>query len=202
MNYLFHLFLSDPDQDIMLGNLMGDFVKGRLDLAEYPKQILFGLKQHRQVDSFANRSSAFQASRHRIAPEFGYFRSIMVDVFYDHLLACNWDSYHDRPLEQFAEQVYRHLEQNFELLPAELQQITPRMIRRNWLVSYRDLDIVETVLTRIDQRIKRPTPLASGLDQLKQHYPEMESDCDMFISQARSFLQEVNSCQPLQNDGK
>ncbi len=186
----------------MLGNLMGDFVKGRLDLTDYPEQILFGLQQHRQVDSFANRSSAFQASRQRIAPEFGYFRSIMVDVFYDHLLARNWDKYHDCPLEQFAEQVYRHLEKNFDLLPANLQQITSRMIQRNWLVSYREQDIIETVLIRIDQRIKRPTPLANGLKQLIDHYTEMESDCDKFISQARTFLRELNSCQPIQNDGK
>ncbi len=186
----------------MLGNLMGDFVKGRLDHADYPDQILLGLKQHRHVDSFANRSSAFQASRQRIDPEFGYFRSIMVDVFYDHLLARNWEKYYSLPLEQFAEQIYRHLENNFDLLPVELQRITPRMIQRNWLVSYRDLDVIETVLTRIDQRIKRPTPLAKGLNQLKQHYTDMESDCDKFISQARTFLREVNSCQPIKNDGK
>ena len=202
MNYLFHLYLSDPDPGAMVGNMMGDFVKGRLEEYDYPARIMFGLKQHRQVDSYADRSSAFQSSRQRIAPEFGYFRSIMVDVFYDHLLASNWDRHHNLSLEQFAAQAYRHLEKNFELLPAELQQITPRMIRRNWLVSYRDLDIIETVLTRIDQRIKRPTPLANGLNQLKQHYTELASDCDKFINQARNFLQEGNSCQPTQNSGK
>lgn len=200
MNYLFHLFLSDPDPEVMLGNLMGDFVKGRLELTDYPAQIMFGLKQHRQVDSFADRSSAFQSSRQRIDPKFGYFRSIMIDVFYDHLLACRWERYHDQPLEQFADQIYRLLEQRFDQLPASLQQIVPRMISRNWLVSYREIAVIEKVLIRIDQRIKRPTPLAAGLNQLKQHYTELEADCDLFLSQAQAFLFDKRRCQSTLND--
>jgi acyl carrier protein phosphodiesterase len=200
MNYLFHLFLSDPDPDVMLGNLMGDFVKGRLELADYPESILFGLKQHRQVDIFANRSSAFQASRQRIDPKFGYFRSIMVDVFYDHLLARSWDRHHSIPLEQFAQQVYRTLEKKFDVLPAAMQQIVPRMIRHNWLVSYQNIEIIETVLVRLDQRIKRPTPLAAGLSQLKQHYAEFETDCDLFLSQAQAFLFDKRRCQLAENN--
>jgi len=202
MNYLFHLFLSEPDQDIMLGNLMGDFVKGRLEFADYPERILSGLKQHRQVDSFANQSSAFQESRQRLAPEFGYFRAIMIDVFYDHLLAKNWQRYHDTSLETFAERIYHHLEVNFDLLPANLQKIVPRMIQHNWLVSYRRLDVIETVLAKLDQRIKRQTPLTKGLYQLKRHYTELESDCGLFISQAQSFIHDVRSCQPPLNVGE
>ena len=186
----------------MLGNLMGDFVKGRLEFADYPERILFGLKQHRQVDSFANKSSAFQESRQRLAPEFGYFRAIMIDVFYDHLLAKNWERYHDSPLETFAERIYRYLEVNFDLLPANLQKIVPRMIQHNWLVSYRRMDVIETVLARIDQRIKRPTPLTKGLHQLKLHYTDLESDCDLFINQAQTFIQDSSSCQPQLNNGE
>ncbi|MBE0500509.1 MAG: DUF479 domain-containing protein [Desulfuromonadales bacterium] len=188
MNYLFHLFLSSPEQDLLLGNLMGDFVRGRLEFADYPANVLLGLKQHRQIDSFATQSSAYLASRQRIDPQFGYFRSIMVDVFYDHLLARNWERHHPLSLEQFARQIYQILEKRFDLLPAELQKIVPRMIQHNWLVSYRDIAIVEPVLIRLDQRIKRPTPLAAGLEQLKRHYAALETDCDLFVSQAQAFL--------------
>lgn len=193
MNYLFHLFLSDPDDEVLLGNLMGDFVKGRLEQAHYPDGILRGLKQHRQLDTFANHSSAYRASRHRLATEFGYFRSIMVDVFYDHLLARCWDRYHDQPLEQFAEQVYTLLDKHFDILPPDLQQIAPRMIKHNWLVSYQHLHIIDRVLTRIDQRLKRPTPLPRGVRQLELHYEDLERDCDLFIDQARAFLRSEKS---------
>lgn len=202
MNYLFHLFLSDPDQNVMLGNLMGDFVKGRLDLADFPETILFGLRQHRQIDSFANQSSGYQASRHRIDPEFGYFRSIMVDVFYDHFLARHWERHHPLPLDQFAEQVYQTLENNFELLPPDLQQIVPRMIKHNWLVSYREIETIETVLLRLDQRIKRPSPLSRGGEQLKQHYDMFDADFDLFLIQAQDFLSNKRWCQTASNNRK
>ena len=186
----------------MLGNLMGDFVKGRLDLTDFPETILFGLRQHRQVDGFANQSSGYQASRHRIDTEFGYFRSILVDVFYDHFLARNWERHHPLPLEQFAEQVYQTLENRFELLPPDLQQIVPRMIKHNWLVSYREIKTIETVLIRLDQRIKRPTPLARGVEQLKQHYDMFDADCDQFLTQAQDFLSNKRCCQTTSNDRK
>jgi acyl carrier protein phosphodiesterase len=195
MNYLFHLFLSDPEPEVMLGNLMGDFVKGRLELTSYPELVVFGLKQHRQVDSFANRSSAYLASRQRIDPHFGYFRSIMIDVFYDHFLACNWDRHHSVALERFAEQIYRSLEKRFNSLPNELQRIVPLMIKHNWLVSYRDIETIQRVLSRLDQRIKRPTPLAQGISQLKQHYSNFETDCEQFIHQAQIFLADKRHCQ-------
>ena len=188
MNYLFHLFLSDPDDEVLLGNLMGDFVKGRLEQTDYPTGVLRGLKQHRQIDTFANYSSAYLASRHRIDPEFGYFRSIMVDVFYDHLLARSWERYHERPLEQFAAHIYRLLEKHCGQLPNELQQIAPRMIEHNWLASYQHLHIIDRVLTRIDQRITRHTPLPQGLRQLELHYNELEIDFDRFLNQAQAFL--------------
>lgn len=189
MNYLFHLYLSEAEPEVQLGNMMGDFVKGRLEQHNYPERIMYGIRQHRQLDSFAGRSAAFQSSRLRIAGEFGYFRSIMVDVFYDHLLAKGWERYHDQSLEQFAVSIYSLLERHFEQLPTGLQQVAPRMISRNWLVSYREPEIIGKVLTRLDQRMSRPTPLASGLEQLHRHYDALEKDCEQFIEEARKFLQ-------------
>lgn len=202
MNYLFHLFLSDPDPDAMLGNMMGDFVKGRLEKHDYPDRILFGLKQHRQVDSYANRDTACQRSRHRIDPMYGYFRPVMVDIFYDHLLARNWARHHEQSLEEFAATFYHHLKSRYDLLPTELKRIAPRMIQRNWLVSYRDIEIVETVLIRISQRIKRPNPLAKGFNQLQKNIAELEMDCDQFLVHAQEFLRQEKSCHSEQDDRK
>lgn len=52
MNYLAHLYLAPDDDESLLGNLMGDFVKGPLD-GRFSPGIAAGIRLHRHIDSFA-----------------------------------------------------------------------------------------------------------------------------------------------------
>jgi acyl carrier protein phosphodiesterase len=188
LNYLVHLYLSDPAPLCRLGNLAGDFVKGPLDARWHP-ELARGLQQHRQVDSFAQNSTDFRRSKRRIAAEFGHYRGILVDVYYDHLLARNWDRFADRPLEVFARQVYRSIEDHRHLLPADFRRVAPRMIEHDWLVSYRDPAAVGRALERLGQRLTRPAPLADGLGELLRNDAGLEADCETFIQAASRHLQ-------------
>jgi acyl carrier protein phosphodiesterase len=187
LNYLVHLFLAEPTPENLLGNLMGDFVKGRLDDA-FPPGIRRGIELHRRIDSLAQRSPACRRSRTLIDPAFGHLRGIMVDIFYDHFLARNWSRHHPRPLEAFAREVYTLLEENFSRLPAGLQQVAPRMITHDWLVSYREPAVIGRVLQRIGTRLSRPNPLAHGVGELHRHYAELEADCNAFLAEAQAFV--------------
>lgn len=188
MNFLVHQFLSDPTDDCRLGNLMGDYVKGRISDA-FPLELQRGLWQHRRIDAFAQTCLPCRQSRARIDPRFGHFRSILVDIFYDHLLASNWDHYHAQPLDAFAEEVYTLLRRNQHRLPSGLKELAPRMIRNNWLLSYRDPQTIGVVLERVSQRFTRPTPLAQALPELLRERQGLAADCAEFLSAARDCLQ-------------
>ena len=100
MNYLAHLYFSDPEPLAWAGSLMGDFVKGALD-TNLPSQLKNHIRLHRRIDSYTCDSVPFQDSRRRINSRFRLGRSVMVDVFYDHLLATTWKNHHSIPLEEF-----------------------------------------------------------------------------------------------------
>lgn len=187
MNYLVHLFLAEDSPSNLLGNLMGDFVKGRLD-DTFPIEIRRGIELHRRVDAFAHDNLRYRQSKNRLDAGYGYFRGVLIDVFYDHFLARNWHRYRSLPLEDFAARIYRLLEVHFEQLPPGLQQVAPRMIEYNWLVSYRDVDTIGRVLRQISTRLQRPNPLARGIDELHRHYAGLETDCDLFLSEALEFV--------------
>ena len=189
MNYLVHLYLSDPTPECRLGNLMGDFIKGRLENG-WDAEILRGIKQHRRVDAFAHQSSVFRRSKARIHDRFGHCKGILVDVFYDHFLARNWSHYSATSLEAFARDIYRLLEKNRDILPPGLQRVAPRMIAHNWLVSYREIQTINGVLERISERLSRPNPIALGIDELHRNYADLESDCGLFLAEAKEFLRE------------
>lgn len=187
MNYLVHLYLSDPTDDCRLGNFMADFVKGPLPQS-YPPELRRGLWQHRRIDAFAQDFPSCRRSRNRIAPRFGHYRGILVDVFYDHLLACHWADFHPQPLAEFAAEICVLLGRNLHRLPPDLQASAGRMVQANWLLGYRDPTTIARVLERLSQRIPRANPLAAGLPELLRERDALAKDCAEFLAAAREHL--------------
>ena len=112
----------------------------------------------------------------------------MIDVFYDHFLASNWVRHADGSLEEFAESIYRLLEEQAAILPEGLKKITPRMIKYNWLVSYREIWVMERALNRLSWRLSRKNPLAEGYGELLKNYDDLQDDCDHFLHEAKNYL--------------
>ena len=187
VNYLVHLYLSDPGDDCRLGNYMADFVKGPLP-AHYPDELRRGLWQHRRIDAFAQDSPACRRSRKRIAPHFGHYRGILVDVFYDHLLARDWTRFHHQPLEVFAAEIRTLLRCNLHRLPRNLQPATLRMVQADWLLGYRDPGTIGRVLERLSRRVPRVNPLAAGLPELLRERDALAADCAEFLTEAKAHL--------------
>jgi len=188
LNYLVHLYLAEPSDESLLGNLMGDFVKGPLD-ERFPPDIASGISLHRHIDSFAHTDPVFRGSKDRLDRSFGYFRPILVDIFYDHILARDWSHYSSMPLEAFAEGVYDALERHRDSLPQGLRDVAPRMIRHNWLVSYRNEETIQRVLNRISQRLSRSNPLPEGFGEWRQHREGLTSDFARFLPRAQHSAQ-------------
>jgi acyl carrier protein phosphodiesterase len=100
VNFLTHLFVSGGAPGLLVGNLMGDFIRGRLD-GRFPPDIEQGILLHREIDSFAGQNRNFLRSKRRLDSCFGLYRGVLVDLFYDHFLAAHWEDYADVPFSFF-----------------------------------------------------------------------------------------------------
>jgi len=189
MNFLAHVMLSSHDSEEMVGNLLGDFVRKGGEAA-FSETMQRGIELHRRIDGFTDRHPVFRRSRRRIRPDLRRFGGIAVDLFYDHFLAREFSSYHDIPLEAFAERFYRLLEQYEPQLPPRLQQIIPSMIERNWLVSYREVDAIERSLSRISLRLSRPNALGETAEALRLCYDDFAADFEEFFPELLAFTRE------------
>jgi acyl carrier protein phosphodiesterase len=185
MNYLFHLFLSGDDPEILTGNFMGDFVKGPLGEL-YPPRLRQGIDLHRRIDSFARDQVHFNRSRLRLDPKFGLYRGILVDLYYDHFLALSWEEWSREPLDDYLLRVRRTVEGKSSLLPERLREIVP-VIFENMLPSYRDPEGIARALERMSRRVKRANPLADGGAELGLHYEELREDFRGFLPEAQAF---------------
>ena len=180
MNYLAHLFLAEGTPESLIGNLLGDFVKGSA-VNLYDLEIRKGIDLHRKVDIYTDSHAIVRSSKSLISPQRRRFAGVLVDVFYDHFLAKNWLEYSEVPLPDFARGVYQVLQDSRDILPESLNQIVPTIIARDLLCSYREIGGIDTAINRMSARIKRANNLAGGVEDLTANYQQFESHFRAFF---------------------
>ncbi len=186
MNYLAHIYLSENDQLIALGNFMADEIKGKTyDI--YSEKIKTGILLHRQIDSFTDQDETARISKRRLHKRYGHYSGIIIDILYDHFLAKNWPMYSEIPLEKFANDFYNFLEERYEILPDRIQHLTPYMIKDNWLVNYAGFEGIERVLIGMNKRTKMKSHMHLAIHDLKENYSALENDFFIFFEKLRNF---------------
>ncbi|MEG4999560.1 acyl carrier protein phosphodiesterase [Microcoleus sp. B4-D4] len=186
MNYLAHLFLSDGTPASLIGNLLGDFVKGSA-VNLYSEEIRNGIDLHRKVDRYTDSHAVVRSSTSLVCAQRRRFAGVLIDVFYDHFLAKNWLKYSEVPLCDFARLAYKVLQDNRDILPESLQRIMPQIIARDLLGSYQEISGIDIALHRMSARIKRTNNLAGGVEDLTVNYQQLESDFTAFFPDLISY---------------
>src|SRR5687767_11792848 len=136
MNYLAHAYLSFQHPEILVGNMISDFVKGKKKF-DFPESIQKGIALHRAIDRFTDEHEASKKAKGVFRDTYRLYSAVFVDVVYDHFLACDENEFPGESLLHFSSQVYRVLEKNFLILPEKFQQVFPYMQAHNWLYHYR-----------------------------------------------------------------
>ena len=143
MNYLAHAYLSFNQPDILAGNMINDYVKGKKKF-DYPLGMQKGMLLHRAIDHFTDHHPATQKAKQFFKTDYRLYAGAFVDVLYDHFLANDIAEFaSDIELNLFCQSTYASLENNFGLLPQKFQQILPYMLSQNWLYNYRYKEGIE-----------------------------------------------------------
>ena len=190
MNYLAHLYLSGNNPEIMLGNLIGDYVKGNLDNSVYTGDILLGLKLHRAIDTFTDQNPITQNSRKYLQSIPRRFSKILIDIFYDHFLSLNWNKYHQQPLADFSKQAYQLLKDYEHLLPLSFSWVNHYMPADDWLNSYGQIAGIADAIERANYRLRKGLNITDCLNDLKNNYQQLKDDFEEFLPVIKSFTDE------------
>lgn len=193
MNFLAHFFLSSESPSLMIGNFLGDFVKGK-NYQQFPAPIATGIRLHRAIDAYTDLHPDFLKSKHRLVPQYGHYAGIVVDIFYDHLLAVHWKEYAKQSLESFAAYVYQNLQEHQDLFPAKAADVLPFMVNHNWLLSYARIEGIERALEGMARRSRFVSGMEHATENLKQNYATFNREFHSFFPQiirhVSSFLSE------------
>lgn len=188
MNFLLHMLLSGDDDQLLVGNFMGDFVKGLLQ-DRFPPRIRQGVQLHRLIDSFAERHPFFQRSRQRLDPGYGLYRGVLVDLFYDYFLVNDWNTWCSEPFAAYLARTWTVVELYHGSLPERLQPLVPTIFAE-LLPSYGTIEGIDSALGRLARRIRRPNPLPAGAAELRLHHEALKDDFCAFMPELSSFVAE------------
>ncbi len=196
MNWLAHVFLSPPQIEFRLGNLLADLVKGK-ERAGMPERFQEGIKQHQAIDRFTDTHLIVSRSRSRIIGDFPHATGILMDIFYDHFLAIDWKRYAKGSLESFTQMFYSQMQSHSILLPEHARHAIEYILREDQLGAYQRLDGIEMALRRLsirlEQRIGKNLRLERGMDELVANYDDLRGDFAEFFPQLQSHIRDFES---------
>lgn len=191
MNWLAHVFLSESDVEFRLGNLLADIVRGE-ELRQMSASFQRGARKHKQIDAFTDSHPLVKRSRARVSSEFRRFSGVLVDVFYDHLLATQWHVYSPIVLDAFTARFYADIESRHIPLPSSARVTLDRIIRHDLLGSYRRIEGVERSLRRVSaylsSRWGREFALEQGVADLIDQRAGFDADFAEFFPQLQAAV--------------
>jgi acyl carrier protein phosphodiesterase len=189
LNYLAHIYLSGTDQDLIFGNFIADGVKGR-QISRYPETVVQGILLHRRIDWFTDTHPVVRQSLIRLRQRYRKYAGVILDVYFDHFLAANFDVYSEKPLYAFTTEAYRIIMQRKDLLPERVKLFLPHMIAHNWLLHYAHLEGVHRSLTGLSRRTTFLSGMETAAAELEAHYDLYREEFEIFFPELISYVAE------------
>ncbi|NKI32409.1 ACP phosphodiesterase [Croceivirga thetidis] len=189
MNFLAHIYLSFDEPEITLGNFFADHIRGN-KYQHLPERIQKGILLHREIDTYTDAHPIAKMSSKRLHKNYSHYSRVIVDIYYDHFLAKNWDDYCPIPLKKYVEDFYDLLEENYNILPIGTKRMMPYMIADNWLYNYSNLEGISRVLNGMNRRTNNKSKMNFAILDLEEHYEAFENEFIEFFKDLSTFSRE------------
>jgi acyl carrier protein phosphodiesterase len=189
MNFLAHAYLSFGNEAIVTGNIISDFVKGKAQY-EYPPEIQQGIRLHRAIDAFTDAHAATKEAMDFFKAPYRLYSGAIVDILYDHFLACDETIFPDEQLLSFSQEVYAMLEARAAYLPPLFAHVFGYMKSENWLWNYRTEAGIHRSLKGLARRAAYLTEGETAFALFQQHYTDLEACYRNFMTDVKTFTKQ------------
>jgi acyl carrier protein phosphodiesterase len=172
MNFLAHLLLSGNSDGVVMGNFVGDFIKGRLSdekTTNWNPDYVVGLKLHRFIDSFTDAHAVVREAKKMAARDYGKLSGIIVDIYFDYFLAKYFADFCTESLWEYSHRMYSVIERNDYLVPETMIPMARAMIRQDWLNSYDTFEGIALTFHRMSRRTGFMEPIYTAADELRNN---------------------------------
>lgn len=196
MNFLGHLFLSGDNNELMLTNLYGDYIKGS-KWHKYPAPIVVGAKFHREIDFFIDNHEAVKELRLNLYRSLPKVAGIAIDLYFDFFLVRNWERFSDTNLDDFLNRFFKSTQQQIVRLKNDFDFnfdkhfliLISRIHQEKWIQQYGSFEGLNFAASGLSRRISFENNLHEAVPVLKQNFDAIEKVFFIFMNDAiKQFL--------------
>jgi acyl carrier protein phosphodiesterase len=146
---------------------------------------------HRKIDSYTDSHPIVKESCKLLKESYGRYAGIITDMFYDHFLACNWDTYHDTvPLSKFVSKTHKILMLNYFRLPNEVKSMLPFLIKSRRLENYANMAGIARALNIMARHTSLPGNTNDAIKCLCDNYQTFNEHFCTFYPDITSMVDE------------
>jgi acyl carrier protein phosphodiesterase len=186
MNYLAHAYLSFTDPDILAGNMISDFIKGKKKF-DYPERIQMGITLHRKIDEYTDTHPATRHAKQFLKIPAGLYAGSFVDIIYDHFLANDPYEFEEGTLAVFTQKTYLQLESYEKWFPEKFQKFFYYMRTQNWLLHYGSTQGIHNSFLGLCRRAKYMEDAEPVYEAFIKHYEELKMAYEFFFPHVKTF---------------
>ncbi|HEV3324208.1 MAG TPA: ACP phosphodiesterase [Puia sp.] len=187
MNYLAHAYLSFGIPEIVVGNLISDFVKGKQKL-DYPIGIRAGISLHRAIDGFTDTHPVTRRAKSYFRAAYGLYSGPLTDVVYDYFLANDPNAFPDNaPLAAFTRKTYTQLAGWQAVFPDRFARLFPYMRDQDWLYHYRFKEGIFRSFAGLSRRASYMPGPEQACDLFEAHLDDLEACYKEFFPELKDF---------------
>lgn len=190
MNFLAHIYLSGENKQIQLGNFLADMVKPK-DRELYSKDFQKGIELHLAIDEFTDHHEMVRESKKLIWDKYRHYSAVLVDIFYDHFLALQWNAHSEIPMRTFVDDFYRLMHDEYPNLPEGGQRLLPFMEAQDWLYNYQYPSGIHRVLQGMSRRASFKSKMEGGVEDLKLHFEDFQSHFNIFFPELKNHVASI-----------
>ena len=186
MNTLAHLHLSGDDPELILGNFIGDSVRGD-EFSQLHERVQEGVLLHRKIDRFTDKHPVFRQICALMREDFGPYCSVVADVFLDHFLAREWERFDARPLEDYLRWVHQILAGRIDTCPERSRRYFEYLSATDTLLHYRSTEGISQTLSQMAKRARFDSGMEKAGAVLLQQYVKLEESFELFFPDVANF---------------
>ena len=217
MNHLAHFVLSGGDADLAIGNFVADFITNR-QLPDFSAGVQRGIWLHREIDAFTDAHPVVKQSTKRLHPFHHKYSPVIVDVYYDYLLAKNCDKFFELKIKNealnnafnsenavfgankffqkdpsvslpiFVKNVYNLLNLRILELPKHLQSFLPRMISEDFLMQPTTFEGLQKSFERIEKHAAFPGNFGNAAEHLEEFLEAFDAEFCQFFPDLQNHV--------------
>lgn len=188
MNFLAHAYLSFGNPEILVGNMISDFVKGKKKF-DFPPGITTGIELHREIDGFTDDHAATKEAKKIFTSYYGLYSGPFIDVVYDYFLANDTTAFENHEtLFSFSQNAYTQLEKQQAFFPDRFNMMFPYMKKYNWLYGYREKAGIKRSLQGLVERAAYLSDHETAFTLFEENLEELQKHYNHFFPELKAFV--------------